>query len=272
MDAAAALALSRAPGLAFFSNRLCPFAHRAWWAMHEKGVAAEARSAHAHSGNRSATDAHARSQFTYVHVDLGEDKPDWYKDTINPAGTVPCIFDAGKPIFESHFCVEYLEDKFPGRGTPLLPPDAAARAAVRLFVSSLVLAPYYAFLMEQDRSKDAEHIATCTASLAAIEARYAAASADGPFFLGAELSAADIALLPFVMRFSAGLGAYRGWDVAAVAASGVAPRVAKALAAASSRPAWRATAPEAAFVVQTYAGYATGKSTVLRRVAVAAAK
>jgi hypothetical protein len=36
-------------GLTFFCNRLCPFAHRAWWAMHEKGVAGEARAA-AHRG------------------------------------------------------------------------------------------------------------------------------------------------------------------------------------------------------------------------------
>ena len=28
-------------GLLFFGNRLCPFAHRAWLAMHEKGVADE---------------------------------------------------------------------------------------------------------------------------------------------------------------------------------------------------------------------------------------
>lgn len=25
-------------GLLYFGNRLCPFAHRAWWAMHEKGA------------------------------------------------------------------------------------------------------------------------------------------------------------------------------------------------------------------------------------------
>jgi hypothetical protein len=30
-------------GLTYFGNRLCPFAHRAWWAMHEKNVADEAR-------------------------------------------------------------------------------------------------------------------------------------------------------------------------------------------------------------------------------------
>jgi hypothetical protein len=32
-----------AAGLTYFGNRLCPFAHRAWWAMHEKRATHEAR-------------------------------------------------------------------------------------------------------------------------------------------------------------------------------------------------------------------------------------
>jgi glutathione S-transferase len=44
-------ALTLSTGLTYFGNRLCPFAHRAWWAMHEKGVADEARAAR--SGKRT---------------------------------------------------------------------------------------------------------------------------------------------------------------------------------------------------------------------------
>ncbi len=66
------------------------------------------------------------AQFKYIHIDLGEDKPAWYAPCFNPAGTVPAIYDAGKPVFESALCVEYLEDKFPGRGTALLPSGAFA--------------------------------------------------------------------------------------------------------------------------------------------------
>lgn len=60
-------------------------------------------------------------------MDLGEDKPAWYAAAFNPAGTVPAIYDDGAPVFESALCVEYLEDKFPGRGTALLPPGAQRR-------------------------------------------------------------------------------------------------------------------------------------------------
>jgi glutathione S-transferase len=59
-----------------------------------------------------------------VHIDLGEDKPAWYAASFNPAGTVPAIYDHGKPVFESALCVEFLEDRFPGRGTALLPSGA----------------------------------------------------------------------------------------------------------------------------------------------------
>ena len=71
-------------GLFFFGNRLCPFAHRAWWALHEKGAA---------------------SKYTYIHIELGDDKPAWYKEVVNPQGTVPCVYDGGKAVFESALVV-----------------------------------------------------------------------------------------------------------------------------------------------------------------------
>ena len=96
--------------------------------MHEKGVAGEARAAGRTARGTLLTPRCPR-QFKYVHVDLGEDKPAWYAANFNPAGTVPAIYDDGKPVFESALCVEYLEDKFPGRGTALLPPGALGEAS-----------------------------------------------------------------------------------------------------------------------------------------------
>jgi glutathione S-transferase len=146
--------------------------------------------------------------------------------------------------------------------------SAASRAAVRLFVNQLDFKPFYGFLMDPSPAAHDTHVAACVAALAAIESRYASACASSPFFLGAALSAADVALLPFVDRFIASLGAYRGWDLLAAAGAG---RVGAALAAARERPAWRATAQPHAFYVAAYSGYAAGKATVTRRVPVAAA-
>ena len=64
-------------------------------------------------------------QFRYIHVDLGEDKPRWFKERVSPRfGTVPCIIDFNRRVFESSIIIEYLEDKFPGRGTQLMPSGA----------------------------------------------------------------------------------------------------------------------------------------------------
>ena len=189
----------------------------------------------------------ATSDASHVQGDI---KPAWYKESVNPLGTVPCVYDAGKGVFESGICLEWLEDKF---GRSLLPADPAERAAARLFISQLSFGPFYAFVMEQDRSKDATHVTACEAALASIEARLAAQST-GPFFFGEELSIADCALLPFIYRFSIILPKARGYDFI-----GRYPRIAAALEAASKRPAWQKTAPSASYVVNAYSGYVSGK-------------
>jgi len=48
----------------FFTNRLCPYAHRVWWALEEKGVAAEV---------------------DYIHIELGQNKPGWYQSECREA-------------------------------------------------------------------------------------------------------------------------------------------------------------------------------------------
>ena len=97
--------------------------------MHEKQAAHEARTAAA--PRRAASHMHRTNnpslppQFEYVHIDLGDDKPPWFKAEISPQfGTVPAVMDHGRGVFESAIIVEYLQDKFPDRGTHLLPGGA----------------------------------------------------------------------------------------------------------------------------------------------------
>jgi glutathione S-transferase len=134
---------------------------------------------------------------------------------------------------------------------------------VRLFVSQLDFAPFYKFLMTPDAAAHGELRAACEAALAKMEARFGAASAVGPYFLGEALSAADIAVLPFLQRFAAGLDYYRAWALEEELGT-LAPRLAAALKAARTRPAWQATTMAPGFYVAAYSGYAAGKQTVLR--------
>lgn len=141
---------------------------------------------------------------------------------------------------------------------------------MRLFVSHLDFAPLYRFLMEQDRSRDAAHADACAAALADMESRYAAQSpGGGPYFLGERLSAADIALLPFIARLGPALKAFRGYHVCDVQHTGcnsVLPRICAAMHAMQARPSWHKTACEPSVYVSALEGYAAGRPGVPRRV------
>ena len=186
---------------------------------------------------------------------------------MNPYGTVPCIYDGDRGVFESSVCMEYIDEKFPSDGLKLFPGDAVTRASIRAFISTLDFKHIYGYIMEQDRSKDAGHAAACDALMASMETKYSAASPDGPFFLGAELSAADIAVFPFLDRMVPGLRAYRGYDLWGSGGGSAYPRLKAAWDAIQTRPAWRATHQSEEYYIAAYQGYATGKpGTVPKRV------
>src|SRR5215468_11292308 len=50
---------------------------------------------------------------------------------LNPRHEVPTIVDGDFVLYESDAIDEYLEDAYPGRGSPLFPSDLRTRATVR---------------------------------------------------------------------------------------------------------------------------------------------
>ncbi len=64
--------------LTLYSNPICPFAHRAWWALKEKQI-----------------------PFEFAHIPLGAEKPEWYTKEVNPRGTVPALRHGKHTILES---------------------------------------------------------------------------------------------------------------------------------------------------------------------------
>jgi len=218
--------------LVLFNNRICPFGHRAWWAMREKAV----------------------DDFDYIHIELGANKPAWYKDEVNPLGTVPCLIDDGDKIFESLICAEYLDEKFAGQGTPLMPEHPKDRAAVRFAITSFgdLTTALYRLLMGQDASKDPELIEAIRTNLAKVNAVYEAQS-EGPHFLGETFSMADLAMITFIDRFAHTLPHWRGFDL--LNEPGCA-RLAENFRACQQRKAFQETSQPAAFYIQFYESYA----------------
>jgi len=229
--------LRRSPtSLVFFGNRICPFAHRAWWTLVEKGV----------------------QNFDYIHIDLGGKKPKWYSADVYEAGTVPCLFDGGKFLGESLNVAEYLEDKHHNEGTKILPSDAFQRAEIRTLIgywNDKVQKLCYGLLMNQDRSADEGLKENLSKALKGLNDRFVAQSS-GPYFLGKDLSMADIAIVPFLDRFVTTLKHYRDFEMLG---SPDTTRLKELYEECKKRPAFQKTTQTPDFYIGGYRGYANPK-------------
>jgi glutathione S-transferase len=87
--------------------------------------------------------------------------------------------------------MEFLEERYPE--PPLLPPDPADRAAVRLLIfrDDDLTDPYYAFRRGEDGARE---------ELDAALGRFDAMLRDRPHLGGTEYGLADIALVPWFLR------------------------------------------------------------------------
>jgi glutathione S-transferase len=130
-----------------------------------------------------------------VEIDLS-DRPAWLYEK-NPAGKVPVLEEDGRSLPESAVIMEFLEERYPE--PPLLPPDPADRAHVRLLVfrDHELTDPYYAFRRGEEGAAE---------QLDAALARLDAALGELPYLGGAEYGLADIAYVPWLLRVRDMLG------------------------------------------------------------------
>jgi len=122
---------------------------------------------------------------------------------LNPRHRVPVLVDGEFVLYESNAIVEYLDEAYPGRGAPLFPGDAKARAIVRRLI--LEIDNYsdkstdqlldQAFAIKPDE-RDAKKIAEGRQSVVD-ELAMISKSMRGDYLAG-PLSAADFALYPLV--------------------------------------------------------------------------
>jgi len=153
--------------LVLYNAPRCPYVARVRIVLAEKGI-----------------------DYEVVDVDL-DDRPAWLYEK-NPAGRVPVIEeDDGRPLAESAVIMEFLEERYPE--PPLLPPDPADRAAVRLLIfrDGDLTAPYYALRRGDEGAAE---------KLDAALGRFDALLGEQPYLGGAEYGLADIALVPWFLR------------------------------------------------------------------------
>ncbi|KAF8607774.1 glutathione-S-transferase [Ceratobasidium sp. AG-I] len=157
--------------LVFYSGWFCPFVQRAWIALEEKGI-------------------------PYLYQEENPYKKDDKFLEKFPKGLVPGVLHKGKPIGESLVILEFLEDAYPD--VPLLPTDPYTRAQVRYAVDGVtksILPPFYRLLQAQETEKQDEARQDLYKGLQTF-----AKGIQGPFWTGDQLTHADIALLPFIVR------------------------------------------------------------------------
>ncbi|KAL9955974.1 hypothetical protein ACROYT_G037383 [Oculina patagonica] len=164
----------------------CPFAHRAWISMLAKGV-----------------------DFEYIEQNPYDKSAEWL--AVNPRGLIPVIVHNGNSIYESHVCIEYIDEAWPS-GPSLLPKGPYQRARARMwgdFIVKKIIPPYYRFLVKQSPEIQKEAKEQFLANL--LEFTQAMDQA-GPFFQGKELGYVDIMFAPWACRMYI-LEHYRGFVI-----------------------------------------------------------
>ncbi|HZT85792.1 MAG TPA: glutathione S-transferase family protein [Gaiellaceae bacterium] len=152
--------------LVLYDAPRCPYCARVRIVLAEKGIAPDV-----------------------VEIDLS-DRPAWLYEK-NPTGRVPVLEEDDRPLPESAVIMEFLEERYPE--PPLLPPDPADRAAVRVLVfrDGDLTDPYYAFRRGEDGARE---------QLDAALARLDSMLEERPYLGGMEYGLADIAYVPWLLR------------------------------------------------------------------------
>jgi len=208
--------------LKLYTARICPFAQRARLALREKG-----------------------HPYETIEIDLGS-MPAWYRQK-SPNQKVPLLeLEDGRLIWESAVIAEYAEEAL--SGPRLMPEDPVKRAEIRLWLSRIgeTLIPRFYNLLKG--KEDAEGLLAVLQDLEEHDWQ------GGPFWLGPQLTMADILIFPWFERWPV-LEHYRGlnWDPAAH------PHLTRWKEEMHKRPSVTEDACTREFFIEMYAPYADGR-------------
>lgn len=209
------------------ANAWCPFCHRVWFWMEQKGLRYETQRIHLGGDPREPP------------------KQPWYLREVAPRGNVPALRIGGDEIvLESLDILERLDAEFPGH-------EPAADDSFK----QKMLQTSGAFDTDCDRWLHNTHAPDEAAlrgealqKLTWLEE--ALRQHGGPFFLGAEPSIVDAAFVGFLTRLAVNYKFFKGLDVHEVGSAW--PRLSAWLRAVERTPGGRATKQDVAFEQRIY--------------------
>tara|TARA_B100001559_G_scaffold311497_1_gene308074 strand:- start:293 stop:898 length:606 start_codon:yes stop_codon:yes gene_type:complete len=141
--------------------------------------------------------------FELTEVDL-RNKPDWFL-AVSPYGKVPVIVDDGQTIYESAIINEYLDEKY--TSIPMMPEEPVERAKARIWMdycTNKYLTLSRKLLVDHGNEElQRENKKKMKESLIYIEKECFEKNANGPFWLGNNISLVDLHYAPFFERFGA---------------------------------------------------------------------
>ncbi|KAG0065638.1 hypothetical protein BGZ90_001704 [Linnemannia elongata] len=173
-----------APKLTLYNAHYCPYAARAVLAL-----------------------AETNQEHEVIELDLSVPRPDWYLKDINPYGQVPALKIGGDHIIlESLIVAEYIADLHPESG--LIPKDPlqlaqsrylihhwGARTQPTLFKATITLDAAESAKARQEVFIELEKVDVLLRNVV-----HTPEDKEGPFFLGAKFTFADLALASFLTR------------------------------------------------------------------------
>ncbi|KAH9112221.1 hypothetical protein LEN26_013316 [Aphanomyces euteiches] len=213
--------------LHLFNNIGCPFGHRALWTAIE-----------------------VNAPFQVVEVSLAN-KPPSFTEKFNRYGTVPYVLDNGFAVYESAIVAQYLDVKY-GEGQLHHVKDVQAASIAQLAAAKFEVRPFFAYLRSGNEEAEKE-VKAALDELETIFRVHAKAYRDqGPYLLGAELSSAEINIVPFLYRFDLVLRHFRKHDLLAGH-----PLINAAFEAVKARPTFQKTVAADEFYIQAFSKFVT---------------
>ena len=167
-----AVSAGRKPVMTIYSDKDCPYSHRARLVLTEKNIAVEVNLLEDH----------------HLPEDLLE---------LNPYNSLPTLIDRDLVLYESRIIMEYLDERFPH--PPLLPVYPVARAESRLLIHRIE--KDWCALVDSILTTRSDNVMKkATKELKDSITGIAPIFAEKPFFMSEEFTLVDCCIAPILWR------------------------------------------------------------------------